>query len=131
MKEPDIQIAVGRIRDAVYWRLTHCRPGRSSELYPVGADFEKTKDEELPVVDHAAITAAGYAVDGKGWLVAADKKWSTQAVDEDDSSPLSSPPADLEWGRGGDGRDGRDGGDALANRESDSRLVSALQSDLL
>src|SRR5438067_2496077 len=36
---------------------------------------EKTKDEELPGVDHAAITAAGYAVDGKGWLVPADKKW--------------------------------------------------------
>ena len=68
----------------------------------------------------AAITAAGYAVDGKGWLVPADKKWSIQAVDEDDSSPLSSPPADLEWGRGGDGRDGRDGGDALANRDCDS-----------
>src|SRR2546423_6015314 len=121
MKEPDIQIAVGRIRDAVYWRLTHCRPGRSSELYPVGADFEKTKDEDLPAVDGAAIAAAGYAVDSKGWLVPADKRRSIQAVDEDDSSrPLSLPPADLEWGRRGDGGDG---GGALANRESDSRLA--------
>ena len=41
-------------------------------------------------MDGAAIAAAGYAVDGKGWLVPADKKWSIQAVDEEDDNLLSS-----------------------------------------
>jgi hypothetical protein len=30
MKEADLHVALKRIRDAVYWRLTHGRPGRSS-----------------------------------------------------------------------------------------------------
>jgi hypothetical protein len=119
MKELDIQVAVGRIRDAVYWRLTHSRPGRSSELYPVAADLEKTQDEELPATDSATIAAAGYAVDDKGWLVSAERMLPIQAVDEEDDSPLSSPPADLEEGGGGDDKGRR--GD-LANRKSDVRL---------
>lgn len=39
MREADVAVAVRLVRDAVYWRLTHARPGRSSELYPVAADF--------------------------------------------------------------------------------------------
>src|SRR4051812_12415914 len=84
MKEADIQVAVKRVRDAVYWRLTHTPPARSSELYPAAGDFEKTNDEKLPAVDHAAISAAGYTVDGKGWLVPAEKRLSIRMVDEDD-----------------------------------------------
>lgn len=33
MKEADVAVAVRRVRDAVYWRLTHGRPGRLRELY--------------------------------------------------------------------------------------------------
>lgn len=71
MQEPDIQEAVKRLRDAVFWRITHVHPGRSSKLYPVTADLEKARNEKLPAVNHTAIFAAGYAVDGKGWLVPA------------------------------------------------------------
>jgi len=71
MREADIHAAVRRIRDAILWRVTHGRPGRSADLYPLAADFEKIKDDDLPAADQAAISAAGYVVDGKGgwrWL---------------------------------------------------------------
>src|SRR5277367_4726204 len=96
MKEANIQVAVKRIRDAVYWRLTHGRPGRSSELYPMAADLEKTKDADLPAIDQAAISAAGYAVDDKGWLVPAERRLSARVIGEDEDSSLSSAPSDLE-----------------------------------
>ena len=32
MREADIHAAVRRIRDAVFWRVTHSRPGRSADL---------------------------------------------------------------------------------------------------
>src|SRR5947209_20317041 len=41
MKEADIQVAVARIRDTVYLRLPHPRPGRSSPFYPVAAALAK------------------------------------------------------------------------------------------
>src|ERR1700733_7467251 len=97
MKEADVAVAVRRVRDAVYWRLTHGRPGRSSELYPVAADFEKTKDGELPAVNRAAISAAGYSIDGRGWIAPAEKRLLVRVVgEEDEDSPLSSLPEDDE-----------------------------------
>jgi len=96
IKEANVQVAVKRIRDAVYWRLTHPRPGRSSELYPMGADFEKTKDAELPAIGQAAISAAGYAVNDKGWLMHAERRLSARVIDEDEDRPLGSAPSDLE-----------------------------------
>src|SRR3954464_2854877 len=36
MKEANVQMAVKRIRDAVYWRVTNSRPGRSGDLLPHG-----------------------------------------------------------------------------------------------
>jgi len=48
MREADIHAAVRRIRDAVFWRVTHSRPGRSADLYPLAVDFEKIKDDGLP-----------------------------------------------------------------------------------
>jgi hypothetical protein len=129
MKEADIQVAVARVRDAVYWRLTNSRPGRSSELYPVAADLEKTQDGALPAVSSATISAAGFAVDGRGWLVAAEKRLSIQPVDEGDDSSLSPPPSDLEEGGyeddGGedDGGNGGDGGLTVANRRPGLRLA--------
>lgn len=97
MKEANVAVAVNRVRDAVYWRLTHGRPGRSSELYPVAADFDRIKDNELPAVDQATISAAGYGVDDRGWLVPAKKRLSVRVVgEEDEDSSLSSLPPDYE-----------------------------------
>src|SRR5205814_5405583 len=111
---------------AIYWRLTHSRPGRSSDPYPVTADFEKAKDEKLAAVDRAAISAAGYAVDGKGWLVRAGQRLSIPVAnggdesDGDDGNSLSSPLLDMEaeGGRDEGGRDegSRDAGGVVANR---------------
>jgi hypothetical protein len=114
MRESNVQVAVKRIRDAVYWRMTHGRPGRSSELYPVAADLEKTKDAELPAIDQAAISAAGYAVDDKGWLVPAERRLSVRVIEGDEDSPLSSVPSDLE----GD----EDVDDVVGNRKPGLRL---------
>ena len=86
MKEANVQMAVKRIRDAIYWRLTHGRPGRSSELYPMAADFEKIKDADLPVIDQAAISAAGYAVNDKGWLMHAERRLSAHVIGEDEDA---------------------------------------------
>lgn len=107
-------MAVKRIRDAVFWRMTHGRPGRSSELYPMAADLEKTKDAELPTADQAAISAAGYAVDDKGWLVPAERRLSVRVIEEGEDSSLSSAPSDLE----GD----EDVDDATGNRKPGLRL---------
>ena len=116
MREADIHAAVERIRDAIFWRVTHVRPGRSAALYPLAADFEKTKDDNLPVADRAAISAAGYVVDRKGWLAQAGAGPSVrEAGGKGDTSPsslspnvktekdllsssssLSSPPSDIE-----------------------------------
>jgi hypothetical protein len=96
MKEADVAVAVRRVRDAVYWRLIYGRPGRSGELYPVAADFEKTKDSKLPAVDQATISAAGYGIDGRGWIVPAEKRLPVRVVEEDEDSPLSSLPSDFE-----------------------------------
>jgi hypothetical protein len=71
---------VRRIRDAIFGRVTHGRPGRSADLYPLAADFEKIKDNDLPAADQAAISAAGYVVDGKGWLALADAGRSIREV---------------------------------------------------
>jgi hypothetical protein len=73
MQEPDIQEAVKRLRDAVFWRITHVHPGCSSKFYPVTADLEKARNEKLPAVNHTAIFTAGYAVDGKDWPVPAER----------------------------------------------------------
>ena len=81
------------------WRTTNSRPGRSTDLYPVAADLEKTKDAGLPAVDHAAIAVAGYAVDDKGWLVPAERRLSARVIEEekeDDDSPLSTLPSDFD-----------------------------------
>jgi len=88
MREADIHAAVRRIRDAIFWRVTHARPGRSAVLYPLAVDFEKTKDDDLPVADKAAITAAGYAVDGKGWLA---KAGAGRSIREAGGKGLTSP----------------------------------------
>ena len=124
MKEADIQVAVARIRDAVYWRLTHPRPGRSSEFYPVAADLEKVQGEKLPAMDSATISAAGFAVDDKGWLMPAKKWVPIQAVEDEDDSPLSSPPSDLGWGGEGDegGDDTHGDDDDGGNRRPGLRL---------
>jgi hypothetical protein len=45
--------------------MTNGHTGRSSKLYPVTGDLEKTRDKKLPAVDPSAISAAGYAVDSK------------------------------------------------------------------
>jgi hypothetical protein len=60
------------------------------------ADFEKTKDAKLPAVDQAAISAAGYTIDDKGWLIPTKKRLSIHTVKEDKDSPLSSGLSDLE-----------------------------------
>jgi hypothetical protein len=113
MREGDVSRAVGRIRDAMFWRLAHCRPGRSADLYPVAVDFDKAKDDDLPAVDAAAIAAAGYTVDENGWLTlaAASQRRSIREVGDPggdltssaklsrssrSSSPLSSAPSDLD-----------------------------------
>lgn len=97
MREADIHAAVRRIRDAVFWRVAHKSPGRSTDLYPVAVDFEKTKDSGLPVADHAAISAAGYVVDRKGWLA---RGRSVREVGREEGSLLSSPPPNLKIERG-------------------------------
>lgn len=92
MRETDIHAAVRRIRDAIFWRVTHGRPGRSADLYPLAADFEKIKDNDLPAADQAAISAAGYVVDGKGWLALADAGRPIREVAGRESrSPMSLP----------------------------------------
>jgi hypothetical protein len=116
-KEADVAVAVKRVRDAVYWRLTHGRPGRSSELYPVGADFEKTKDDELPAVDQATISAAGYGVDDRGWMVHAEKRLPVRVLgEENEDSSLSSLPSGYE------GEVGENFDDDVPNRRPDLRL---------
>jgi hypothetical protein len=88
--EINSETGCGKLEDMSLYRqlpcrmlgMTHPHPGRSSKLYPATADFEKTRDEKLSAVDHAAISAAGYAVDGKGWLVPAKKRLPVEAIDE-------------------------------------------------
>jgi hypothetical protein len=93
MRKPDIHAAVRRIRDAIFWRVTHGRPGRSADLYPLAADFEKIKDDDLPVADQAAISAAGYVVDRKSWLALAGAGRSIREMaGEESSSPVPLPP---------------------------------------
>jgi hypothetical protein len=92
MREADIHATVRRIRDAIFWRVTHSRPGRSADLYPLAADFEKIKDDDLPTADQAAISAAGYVVDGKGWLALADAGLSNREMaGGEGGSPVSLP----------------------------------------
>jgi hypothetical protein len=127
MEEPDVQVAVGRVRDAAYWRLTHSRPGRSSDPYPVTADLGKARDRSLPAASSTAIARVGCAVDSRGWLVRAGQRLSVQAAIEEDDSPLSSPPSDLEGfaieGLEGAGIEGGGGdGGALPNRKPGLRL---------
>jgi hypothetical protein len=82
----------------------------------VAADFERTKDDDLVAVDQAAISAAGYGIDSKGWLVPAEKRLSIRVDDEDEDSSLSSLPSDCE------GEAGEDVNDGKPNRTSDVRL---------
>jgi len=72
----------------------------------VAADFEKTKDDGLVAVDQAAISAAGYAMDSKGWLIPAEKRLSIPMDDEDEDSSLTSLPSDCDGEAGEDVNDG-------------------------
>ena len=143
MRDADIHAAVRRIRDAIFWRVTHGRLGRSADLYPLAADFEKIKDNDLPAADQVAISAAGYVVDGKGWLALADagrsirERWPGERESRSpmslpsgvetekgllsSSSPLSSLPSDID-----DESEGR--GERKERNERDGETESLIAS---
>jgi len=50
---------------------------------------------ELPAIDQAAISAAGYA-DDEGWLVPAGRRLSAHVIGEDEDSSLTSAPSNFE-----------------------------------